>query len=184
MMRCSGVGSSPLVSTFSPPIPISYFLFKFPKQILSDPMTFSSSQVSRPDVVLSMLPLHTSAIFFLYSFSSETTSLQISNQSFLNLLILKLIGSKSSKQSGCITFLLSFWSCKQRFQGVFWSILGFMVISVIFLSFKVMWSFFFVIGVFWSFSMFHYYFGHFLGFMVIQVFFQFQGHLDNFCYLV
>ena len=161
MMRCSGVRSSPLVSTFSPPIPMSGFLFKFPKQILSDPMTFSSSRVSGPDVVLSMLPLHTLAILFL--FSSKTTSLQISHQGILNLLILKLMGFKSSKQSGCIAFLLSFWSCKQRFQGVFWSILGFMVILVFFfLSFKVMGSFFLSQG----------YFGHFQGFIIIFVIFQ------------
>ena len=179
-MRCSGVGSSPLVSTFSPLIPMSCFLFKFPKQILSDPVTFSSSQVSRLDVVLSVLPLHTLTTLFHYSFSSETTSLQISNQGFLNLLILKLMGFKSSKQSGCTTFLLSFWSCKQRIQGVFWSILGFMVISVIFLSFKVIWSFFFchrgilvifnVSILFWSFFRFY---GNLGLFLVLGPFGQF-----------
>ena len=102
---------------------------------------------------------------------------------FLNPLILKSMGFKSSKQSGCTKFLLSFWSCKQRFQGRFFghfyisrvlrsffrfqgyfsNVLNFLGSKRISVIFQVMRSF-------RSFFRFWGHYGHFLGLKCISVF--------------
>ena len=104
---------------------------------------------------------------------------------FLNPLILKSMGFKSSKQSGCTKFLLSFWPCKQRFQGRFFGhfyisrvlrsffrFQGYFSNVLNFLGSKRISIIFQVMGSFQSFFRFQEHFSNILGFEGITVIFQ------------